>query len=65
MCIVTSHSLARELLNKPDTFLTATDGEYEYVIENFTRIHTHANFDDEVTHLMLQLRKTEGGNIVR
>lgn len=65
MCIVTSHSLARQLLNKPDAFLTATDGEYEYVIENFTRKYTHANCDDQVTHLSLLLRKTEGGNIVR
>lgn len=65
MCIVTSHSLARQLLDKPEAFLTVTDGEYEYVIENFTRRHTHANYDDEVTHLILQLRKTEGGNIVR
>ena len=65
MCIVTSHSLAKQLLDKPDGFLVATDGEYEYVIENFNRKYTHANCDDQVTHLTLQLRKSEGGNIIR
>ena len=65
MCLTTSHSLARELLSKPNGFLDATIGEDEYVIENFTRKHTNANCDDEVTHLTLQLRKSEGGNIIR
>ena len=38
--------LARELLSKPDGFLTATIGEEEYVIDGFKRTKTHANLDN-------------------
>lgn len=62
---MTSHMLARELLNKPDSFLTATYGEIEYVIDNIQRIPTHANHDDSVTHLTLNLRDGGYGNIKR
>lgn len=61
-CIGTTHSLARELFSRPDTFLTATDGEEEYVVESIKRIATHANLDDTITHLSLILRKC-GGNL--
>ena len=63
-CIGTSHSLADELKSKPDGFITATLGEVEYVIENIKRVATHANLDDTVTHLTLNLREC-GGNIKR
>ena len=59
-----SHSLADELRNRPDDFITATIGEKEYIIERIKRVATHANKDDSVTHLTLQLRECEG-NIVR
>ena len=59
-CIGTTHSLARELLNRPDTFLTATNGEVDYVIEGVKRVATHANLDDTVTHLALILRECKG-----
>lgn len=62
--INTSHSLAHELHNKPDDFITATIGEKEYVIENVKRVPTHVNVDDGVTHLTLQLKEC-GGNIIR
>ena len=62
--IVTSRSLANELYSKPDDFITASIGEKEYVIQNVKRIPTHANIDDGVTHLTLQLRECEG-NIIR
>lgn len=39
-------------------------GEKEYVIQNVKRVPTHANIDDGVTHLTLQLRECEG-NIIR
>lgn len=64
-CISTSHELAKELLNKPDSFITAIIGEKEYVIENIKRIATHANVDDSVTHLALNLRDGGEGNIKR
>ena len=35
-----------------------------YVIEKIKRVATHANIDDSVTHLTLQLRECEG-NMVR
>ena len=50
--------------NRPDDFVTATIGEKEYVIEKIKRVATHANIDDNVTHLTLQLRECEG-NIIR
>ena len=64
-CISTSHELAKELLNKPDSFITAIIGEKEYVIENIKRIATHANVDDSVTHWVLNLRDGGDGNIKR
>ena len=39
-------------------------GNKEYVIGNTKRVATHANIDDGVTHLTLQLRECEG-NIIR
>ena len=63
--ISTSHALARELLNKPDGFITATLGEEEYVISNTQRVATHANIDDSVTHWTLNLRDGGNGNLKR
>lgn len=63
--ISTSHALARELLNKPDGFITATLGEKEYVIGNTQRVASHANIDDTVTHWTLNLRDGGNGNIMR
>ena len=63
--ISTSHALARELLSKPDGFITASFGELEYMIESFQRVKTHANIDDYVTHWTLNLKDGGGGNIKR
>lgn len=57
--------LAKELLSKPDGFITATYGGEELIIENFSRIATHANIDDSVTHWTLNLRDGGSGNIKR
>ncbi|MBD5487303.1 MAG: hypothetical protein HDR13_00690 [Lachnospiraceae bacterium] len=57
--------MARELLNKPDGFITATLGEEEYVISNTQRVATHANIDDSVTHWTLNLRDGGNGNLKR
>lgn len=64
-CIGTSHELARELINRESEFITATIGDKEYVIDNIRRIKTHANIDDSVTHLTLNLRNFNSGNIIR
>ena len=62
--ICRSHLLANELKDKPDDFITASVGEKEYVIQNIRRVPTHANIDDGVTHLTLQLKECEG-NVIR
>ena len=63
-CITTSHQLARELLSRPDDFITATSDDGEYVIGGLKRVSTNANIDDSVTHLALKLKRFEG-NIIR
>lgn len=55
-----THELARELLNKPDSFITATIGKEEYIIDTIQKVSTHANIDDTVMHWTLNLRN--GGN---
>ena len=62
--ITTSHQLARELLNRPDDFITAISDDGEYVIGGLKRVSTHANIDDSVTHLALKLKRCEG-NMIR
>ena len=62
---MTSHSLAHELLSRPDEFITAVNGDKEYSIECIKRIATHANIDDSVTHLALKLGEYISGNIKR
>ena len=47
--------LAKELLSKPDGFITATFGEEEYIIENYQRKSTHANLDDISMYWTLNL----------
>ena len=49
--IYSSLTLARELLDRPDEFITMNFGEKEYGISNIKRVATHANVDDTVTHL--------------
>ena len=56
--------MARELLSKPDGFITAMCDGKEYVIGNMKRVTTHANMDDSVMHWTLQLKECEG-NIIR
>lgn len=58
---LTTHSLARQLLNNPDGYLTATvregNREYEYVISSFQRDKTEANNDDTMLYWTLNLGK--------
>ena len=62
---MSSHALARDLLNKPDSFITATYENVELVIEDFKRVASHANIDDSVMHWTLYLRDGGDGNIKR
>ena len=50
---LTCHSLANELLSKPDDFLTVTINDREYSIRATKKVKTHANLDDSVKHTVL------------
>lgn len=63
--ISTSYKLVKELINKPDKFITATLNGEEYIIDNIQRVSTHANIDDVLTHWTLNLRDGGKGNIKR
>lgn len=63
--ISSSHALAKELLSKPDGFITAALGKEEYIISSIQRISTHANIDDSVTYWTLNLRDGGKGNLKR
>ena len=65
MSIVTSHSLARELLHKPDGFITIFTKDGEYIIGDIKRKSSHANMDDSVMHWTLKGEHKVEGNIVR
>lgn len=64
MGILTAHKLARELLKEDDKYILASDGEKDYVIENYKLTKTHANSDDFSTYVQLNLREISG-NIIR
>ena len=57
--------LARELLNREDSFITATIGNKEYIIESYKRSKTEANYDDMSLYWTLNLRECGDGNIKR
>lgn len=65
MYTITSHILARELLVKPDNFITATLNNKEYIIESIQRAPTHVDCDSIDTHWTLNLRDGGQGNIKR
>ena len=58
---LTTHSLAMQLLNNPDGYLTAVvkegNREYEYVINSFQRDKMEANNDDTMLYWTLNLGK--------
>ena len=65
--VITTHSLARQWLNNPDGYLTATlrdeKGEEEYTIHSYQQVHTCANEDDTSFYWTLNLGKPVCGNI--
>ena len=60
---MTSHELARYLLEEPDGFITATHGNREYVIESYKRVPTHANIDDKCMYWTLNLQDGYSNNM--
>ena len=52
---MSTHSLARELLAKPDGFLTATCGDKEFAITGYRRMATCANYDDTSLYWSIEL----------
>ena len=52
---MSTHSLARELLERPDGFLTATSGDKEFAITGYRRMATCANYDDTSLYWSLEL----------
>lgn len=56
--------LARELLSKPDGFLSATMGEKEGIVESIRRTSTHGNWDDTSLYWTLNIKECRG-NIKR
>lgn len=62
-CIATTHSLAQQLLQRPDGFLTAKHNDKEYVITGYERASTCANYDDTTLYWTLNLCECRNGNI--
>ena len=58
--INTLHSLGRELLSRPDDFVTVTIGDREYSIVGITTVATHANIDDSTVHKTLMCEEING-----
>ena len=56
---MTTHSLARELLEKPDGFVTATIEGKEFAVTGFQRMATCANYDDTSLYWTLVLSECE------
>lgn len=57
--------MAKELLSKPDGFLTASIQDKEYIIRNMKRKSSYANVDDSTIYWTLMLNKCGRGNIKR
>ena len=63
--ITTTHQLAKELLSKPDGFLSALFGGEEFVVESIKRKASYANCDDFVMDWQLNLRASGNGILRR
>lgn len=61
--ITTSHQLARELLSRPDGFITITVDGREYLITNIRRNSTCANWDDSSIYWTLKGEYESRGNL--
>lgn len=54
---MTTHSLAKELLEKPDGFITVSVKNEEFAITGFRRKSTCANLDDSTLYWTLELNE--------
>lgn len=54
------HNLGRELLSRPDDFITVTIGDREYSIVGIKTVKTHANIDDSTVHKTLYCEELNG-----
>lgn len=61
---VRSHLLAKELLSKPDGYITMSTENEEYVVKGIKRKAVHANDDDSFLYWTLFGEECEG-NIMR
>lgn len=61
--INTTHKLAKELLSRPDEFLTVTVGEKEYAIGYIKLVKTHGNADDSILHRTLVCEELTGNSV--
>jgi len=52
---MTSHELAKELLNRPDKLIKATYGNREYNIRDYQIAVDKRNYDDSTTYWRLNL----------
>lgn len=57
--------MAKELLSKPDGFITMSIEEGEYVIDTIKKKVSHANIDDSVPYWTLNVENKKEGNIIR
>lgn len=64
MCIMT-HSLSKELLNKPNMNVVVSVGEREYTIGKIKTRSTFANKDDSNNYITLVAEKECCGNLMR
>ena len=63
--ITTSHQLARELLKRPDGFITMSINDSEYLISSIRRKNSCANYDDSSLYWILNGEYRSRGNIKR
>lgn len=62
---ITTHSLAKDLLSRPDGFVVIAHEGREYTIEGIKRTSTYANYDDSSMYWALNTSNYEQGNIKR
>lgn len=60
MLTLTSHELAKELLSRPDGYITATHEDREYSISSYKKVVTEANYDDKMNYWTLNLNCYDG-----
>ena len=60
---ISTHSFAKELLNKPDSFLTVTANNREYIIDSIKRKSNCANSDDWYGYYTIICKEEDNGGV--